>query len=66
MVDVPLVCLRGASGTVLEYLVIQRSMRKRVSPLHSPPPPPLRRVIHFSRVPGISLFWGSGSLAGPC
>eukprot|EP00959_Pyramimonas_sp_CCMP1952_P046577 972844-Pyramimonas_sp.AAC.1 len=26
-------------------------------PLHRTPPPPLPRLIRFSRVPGISLFW---------
>eukprot|EP00959_Pyramimonas_sp_CCMP1952_P426599 8934859-Pyramimonas_sp.AAC.1 len=48
------------------YLEIQRSMRKHVCLLHSPSPPPLPRVIRFSRFLGISPFWGSGSLAGSC
>eukprot|EP00959_Pyramimonas_sp_CCMP1952_P199291 4168707-Pyramimonas_sp.AAC.1 len=49
-----------------QYLVIQRSMPKHVRPLHIRPPPPLLRVLRFSHVPGISLFWGCGSLAGSC
>eukprot|EP00959_Pyramimonas_sp_CCMP1952_P293017 6128239-Pyramimonas_sp.AAC.1 len=49
-----------------QYLVTPRSMRKHVCPLHSTPPPPLPRLIRVSRVPGMSLFWGPGSLAGSC